>query len=43
MDAFVDNAWRQSLNQEKQGITYCGVDAHWKNGIAKRLIPDLKE
>jgi hypothetical protein len=32
---FVDNAWKESLLQENQGITYCGVNAHWQNGIAE--------
>jgi hypothetical protein len=40
---FVDNAWKDSLLEENQGITYCGVNAHWQNGIAERLIRDLKE
>jgi hypothetical protein len=26
---FVDNAWRDSLDKENQGITYCGVNTHW--------------
>ena len=40
---FVDNAWKEGLEQENQGITYCGVNAHWQNGIAERRIRDLKE
>jgi hypothetical protein len=40
---FVDNAWKDGLDQENQGITYCGVNAHWQNGIAERRIRDLKE
>jgi hypothetical protein len=40
---FVDNAWNEGLDQENQGITYCGVNAHWQNGIAERRIRDLKE
>jgi hypothetical protein len=40
---FVDNAWKDSLLEENQGITYCGVNAHWQNGIAERRIRDLKE
>jgi hypothetical protein len=39
----VDNAWKDSLLEENQGITYCGVNAHWQNGIAERRIRDLKE
>jgi hypothetical protein len=33
---FVDNAWTDSLLEENQGITYCGVNA-------ERRIRDLKE
>jgi transposase InsO family protein len=40
---FVDNAWKESLAQENQSISYCGVNAHWQNGIAERRIRDLKE
>lgn len=40
---FVDNAWVDSLEEEGQRITYCGVNAHWQNGIAERHIRDLKE
>jgi hypothetical protein len=40
---FVDNARKEGLAQENQGITYCGVNAHWQNGIAERQIGDLKE
>ena len=40
---FVDNAWKEGLAQENQSITYCGVNAHWQNGIAERRIRDLKE
>jgi hypothetical protein len=40
---FVDNAWVDSLDEEGQGITYCGVNAHWQNGIAERRIWDLKD
>jgi hypothetical protein len=40
---FVDNAWKDTLLEENQGITYCGVNAHWQNGIAERRIRDLKE
>jgi hypothetical protein len=40
---FVDNARKDSLLEENQGITYCGVNAHWQNGIAERCIRYLKE
>jgi hypothetical protein len=28
---FVDNMWKNAL-----GITYCGVNAHWQNGVAEQ-------
>jgi hypothetical protein len=40
---FIDNAWKGSLLEENQGITYCGVYAYWQNGISERRIRDLKE
>jgi hypothetical protein len=40
---FVDNAWKNSLDKENQGITYCSINAHWQNGIVERRIRDLKE
>jgi hypothetical protein len=40
---FADNAWKNALLEENQSITYCGVNAHWQNGIAERRIRDLKE
>jgi hypothetical protein len=38
-----DNAWVNSLDEEGQSIIYCGVNAHWQNGITERRIRDLKE
>jgi len=40
---FVDNTWKGALEEERQGIIYCCVNAHWQNGIAERRIRDLKE
>jgi hypothetical protein len=39
----VDNAWKNGSLEANQGITYCGVNAHWQNGITERRIRDLKE
>jgi hypothetical protein len=40
---FVDNMWKNALEEDNQGITYCGVNAHWQNGVAEPMIQDLKE
>jgi hypothetical protein len=39
----MDNAWKEALAQENQSITYCGVNAHFQNGIAECRIQDLKK
>jgi hypothetical protein len=40
---FVDNAWIQDIHKKQQTISYCGVNAHWQNGIAEKGIRDLRE
>jgi hypothetical protein len=40
---FVDNAWIQDATAKGQTTTYCGVNAHWQNGIAEKGIRDLRE
>ena len=35
---FADNAFIGDVAQEGQTITYCGVNAHWQNGIAEKRI-----
>ncbi len=40
---FVDNAFKQSCKKSCQQLTFCGVNAHFKNGIAERAIRDLSE
>jgi hypothetical protein len=31
-----DNEFKQHCEQHRQTITYCGVNAHFQNGIAER-------
>jgi hypothetical protein len=38
---FTDNAWKQSCEASHQRLTFCGVNAHFQNGIAERTIWDL--
>ncbi len=40
---FADNSFKQSCEQSHQQLTFCGVNAHFQNGIAKRAIRDLSE
>jgi hypothetical protein len=40
---FVDNAFQQACQQNKQQLTFCGVNVHFQNGIAERAIRDLSE
>ena len=40
---FVDNAFIADCNAQRQSLSYCGVNAHFQNGIAERRIRDLQE
>ena len=40
---FADNAYIQHVKESGQTISYCGVDAHFQNGIAEKRIRDLQE
>ena len=40
---FADNAFISDVRQKGQTISYCGVNAHFQNGIAERRIRDLQE
>ena len=40
---FTDNAFIQDCQANKQNLLYCGVNAHFQNGIAERRIRDLQE
>jgi hypothetical protein len=40
---FADNMFINDVKQKGQTITYCGVNAHWQNGIAERMIRTLRE
>jgi hypothetical protein len=37
------NAFQQTCHEERQQLTFCGVNAHFQNGIAKQAIQDLLE
>ena len=40
---FTDNAFIADCNAQRQSLSYCGVNAHFQNGITERHIRDLQE
>ena len=40
---FADNAFIQDVKSSGQTISYCGVNAHFQNGIAEKRIRDLSK
>ena len=40
---FANNAFIADCNTQRQSLSYCGVNAHFQNGIAERRIRDLQE
>jgi hypothetical protein len=40
---FKDNAFQQACEDARQQLTFCGVNAHFQNGIAERAIRDLSD
>jgi hypothetical protein len=40
---FSNNAFKQASHEQRQQLTFCGVNAHFQNGIAERSIRDLSE
>ena len=40
---FVDNAFKQACEDVRQQLTFCGVNAHFQNRIAERVIHNLSE
>jgi hypothetical protein len=35
---FADNSFCQSCQEKQQTISFCGVNAHWQNGVAEKRI-----
>ena len=33
---FADNKWRRATADDQQTLSFCGVNTHWHNGVAKR-------
>ena len=40
---FADNTFKQACNNTRQQLTFCGINTHFQNGIAKLSIRDLSE
>jgi hypothetical protein len=40
---FADNGFMNAVKQQQQTISFCGVNAHFQNGIAEKRIRDLQE
>ncbi|WP_317203594.1 hypothetical protein, partial [Janthinobacterium sp.] len=41
---FADNKFRQAVNQVRgQTLSFCGVNAHFQNGVAERRIRELQD
>jgi hypothetical protein len=40
---FADNAFKQDCEKQHQALSYCGVNAHFQNGIAEKRIRDLQD
>ena len=40
---FADKDFINDCKAQRQGLTYCGVNAHFQNGITERRIRDLQE
>jgi hypothetical protein len=43
MGVFPDNAFKQTCHEQRQQLTFCGVNVHFQNGIAEQAICDLLE
>jgi hypothetical protein len=39
---FADNKFRKAVNTSKQTLSFCGVNAHFQNGLAERRIRELQ-
>ncbi len=40
---FTDKLFREAISDKNQTLSFCGVNAHWQNGIAERRIRELQE
>jgi hypothetical protein len=40
---FADNMFRQAVARKGQTLSFCGVNAHFQNGVAERRIRELQD
>jgi hypothetical protein len=40
---FADNDFMNTVKKQQQTISFCGVNAHFQNGIAEKRMRDLQE
>jgi hypothetical protein len=40
---FADNGFMNAVKKQQQTISFCGVNAHFQNGVAEKRIRDLQE
>ena len=40
---FADNNFPNHVQRSGQSLTFCGVNAHWQNGVVEKAIRDVKE
>jgi hypothetical protein len=40
---FAENLWMTDIQRQGQTISFCGVDAHFQNGVAERRIRELQD
>ena len=40
---FADNKFREAVAKQGQSLTFCGVNAHFQNGVAERRIRELQD
>ena len=40
---FADNLFKEAVRRKSQTLSFCGVNAHWQNGVAEKRIRDLQD
>jgi len=40
---FAENKFHKAVAQKGQTLSFCGINAHWQNGVAERRIRELQD